>query len=121
MSRPLSKIGDANNRFRQRITCPIPEDEGRVLLTAAVNEAYPDMISQMAILTTIATAPDSSFTMANDPRGDRDMVVVQFQGRTLWGIIDYYARGSHYHYGSDDPTSDQKTARVLTIMFPEDY
>lgn len=50
---------------------------------------------------------------------ERDFAVMMFQGRKVWLKIDYY--DASLTYGSDDPSDESQTTRVLTIMLPEDY
>ena len=97
---------------------------GKLLLTASVSAAWP-LSDQKELLLTILTTPEASFTKDNDPYYERDMVVTSFQGRKLWGKIDYYSRKANgqedMNWGSSDPSDPKKTTRVMTIMFPEDY
>lgn len=129
MPRKITKIGKLNNLFRQDwfyfLTSGGPMPHGRLLLTASVSDHWPDPTDRKNMLLTVLTAPEASFTKDNDPYYERDMIVTSFQGRKLWGKIDYYSRKDNgqedMDWGSSDPSDPKKTTRVLTIMFPEDY
>jgi hypothetical protein len=61
-----------------------------------------------------------AFTQDNDPYGERDFGVFDYEGvgKIFWKI-DYYAPDLMRH--SDDPSDPRKTVRVLTIMLAEEY
>ena len=59
------------------------------------------------------------FTEDNDPYGEHDCAIVSWEGYRVMFKFDYYdAAMSH---GSEDPADPNKTVRVMTIMFPEEY
>ena len=61
----------------------------------------------------------TDFTRNSDPDGEHDFGVVYVEEKIIFWTIDHYdaSPGS----GSEDPTSDGKTRRVLTIMLREEY
>ena len=69
----------------------------------------------------LALASYDAFDADNDPHGERDFGDLEVAGTSLLWKIDYYARGSQFRYGSEDPADPAKTERVLTIMLPEDW
>lgn len=55
----------------------------------------------------------------NDPHGEHDFGRFQAAGHTFLFKVDYYDRD--FRFGSEDPADPARTARVLTLMLPEDY
>ncbi len=72
-----------------------------------------------AILERVATF--DNFTPDNDPYGEHDFGSIRYQGYHVFWKLDYYAAGSNFRYGSEDPADPQQTARVLTVMLAEEY
>ena len=62
------------------------------------------------------------FDKDNDPHFEHDFGAFDDHdaGQVFWKI-DYYAAGSNFTYGSDDPSDPGKTIRVLTIMLAAEY
>jgi hypothetical protein len=61
----------------------------------------------------------SDFNEGNDPYGEHDFGCFEVAGEKFYWKIDYYDRDMVS--GSEDPSDPEKTTRVLTIMFPEEY
>jgi len=59
------------------------------------------------------------FTQGNDPHREHDFGAFTLDGRKIFWKIDYYDPAMEY--GSEDPSDDEKTFRVLTIMLAEEY
>jgi hypothetical protein len=60
-----------------------------------------------------------AFTEDKDPYGERVFISVEVEGEKIFATIDYF--DPSMEGGSDDPSDPSVTARVLTVMFPEDY
>ena len=88
-------------------------DGCRVLLTQAV-QASPDLLD---ILEQVRTFDD--FTPDNDPYWEHDFGSFQLNEQTIFWKFDYYDLDLTMH--SLDPSDPTITARVLTIMFAEEY
>jgi hypothetical protein len=61
----------------------------------------------------------NSFTKNNDPYHEHDFGSFSHKGVTINWKIDYY--DPSLKFGSEDPSDDEKTARILTIMLAEEY
>ena len=88
---------------------------GRVVMTAGVNELALD-IKAKALLIVRAF---SEFGEDNDPHGEHDFGSFEVAGEKFFWKIDYYDRDCRF--GSEDPSDPDKTTRVLTIMFADEY
>jgi hypothetical protein len=85
------------------------------MLTAGVHALPIDC--QMKLLRAVSQFDD--FTEANDPHFEHDFGrIVQDKCTFLWKF-DYY--DTEMHFGSEDPSNDSITTRVLTIMLAEEY
>ncbi len=98
-----------NDRFRQtRIG-------GQVYLSQGI--ASLDNVSISEILALVATFDE--FTKENDPYGEHDCAVVNWDGQRVLFKIDYCDLALQHH--SDDPTDPKVTTRVMTVMFASEY
>jgi len=88
---------------------------GKWVLTAGVHAMGPVFIKQAVE----AVAAFSEFTEDNDPHGERDFGVFQIDGKKLFWKVDLYDRV--YLNGSPVRSDISQTARVLTILFPDEY
>ena len=90
---------------------------GRCMITRGVQALeYSDRLAIFAAVRTFDT-----WTADNDPRGEHDFGLVEFGGNQVFWKIDYFEQGSDYTYGSEDPSDDAATQRVLTIMLASEY
>ena len=69
------------------------------------------------LVQTIATFDD--FCTANDPHGEHDFGVFDFDGTAVMFKIDYYDKSLSFH--SPDPADPAVTERVITIMRADEY
>lgn len=60
-----------------------------------------------------------AFTKGNDPRKEHDFGDFTHNGQKIFWKIDYY--DPSMEFGSEDPSDDEKTVRVLTIMLADEY
>jgi hypothetical protein len=60
-----------------------------------------------------------AFTPDNDPHDEHDFGAFEHNGQRIFWNIDHY--DSTMTKGSEDPSDQQKTVRVLTIMLASEY
>ena len=63
----------------------------------------------------------NQFDPENDPYGEHDFGSVEFEGVKYFFKIDYYAKGSNFQRGSEDPSDEAITTRILTLMRADEY
>ena len=61
----------------------------------------------------------SVFTADNDPHAEHDFGSLDYHGNRIMWKIDYYNWDGHG--GSEDPSDEAQTKRVLTIMLAAEY
>ena len=88
---------------------------GRVLITSGVQGLDQDRIEQ---LLQEVTRYDR-FSSYNDPWGEHDCAVLEFEGQKYLWKIDYYDKS--LSFGSPDPSDPAVTERVLTVMRSDEY
>ena len=88
---------------------------GRVMKTEGV-AALDEKVQQKLIAEVKAFC---KFEKGNDPYGEHDFGSVKLEGMTFFWKIDYYDWGMSQ--GSVDPTNEEATMRVLTIMRADEY
>ena len=103
------KIRDLNDQFRKTFV------GGTVLLTRGVDGL--DDETKRKVLAAIRKF--DNFTQDNDPYGTHEFGGVEIEGKRVWFKIDCYDK--NHEYGSLDPSDPSVTARVLTILLPEEY
>lgn len=60
-----------------------------------------------------------AFDHGNDPHGEHDFGAFELDGEQVFWKIDYYDRSMKI--GSEDPSDEAITCRVLTIMLASEY
>ena len=113
---PITPTGAANNRFRAQALQGNPGHH-RILATSGIQALGPQAVQE--ILYAVLSFKEEEFRESFDPWGDRDIIVVEHQGRRIWGKIDTY--DPLCEFMSPDPADDLVTVRVLTVMLPEEY
>lgn len=103
----LTRIAFLNDNFRKSGI------GGKLLITRGIL-ALPDFA---AIIEKVRAF--DAFTEDNDPYREHDFGAFEHSGRNIFWKIDYY--DPSMEFGSEDPTDDEKTVRVLTIMLAEEY
>lgn len=102
-------IAKLNDAFRQTF------GGGRVMKTDGVdalsNEVQQKLIAEIKAF--------SKFEKGNDPYCEHDFGSIKLDGETFFWKIDYYDLAMSQ--GSVDPTNDDATVRVLTIMCANEY
>lgn len=77
------------------------------------------MISSASTALAAGSSSPEAFTEDNDPHGQHDFGAFTLDGRKIFWKIDYY--DPSMEFGSEDPSDDEKTFRMLTIMLAEEY
>lgn len=88
---------------------------GRIVFTAGI--AALDQSIQYRIFRELKLFDD--FTEDNDPYGEHDCAIVSWEEYRVLFKIDYYDPTLQRH--SEDPADPEKTVRIMTVMFPEEY
>ncbi|MGR6467928.1 DUF3768 domain-containing protein [Rhizobium sp. PAMB 3182] len=102
-------IRSLNDRFRRSFV------GGRVLMTPGVTAlAGIEKLTLMA-----AVQRFDAFDTGNDPYGEHDFGSVTVAGTCFFWKIDCYDKD--LEFGSPDPSDDDVTCRVLTLMRADEY
>jgi len=103
-----ARIQELNDRLRQTGT------GGRVMLTRAIAALPHDLVSK--ILATVRAF--DAFNGANDPWSEHDFGQVEVEDAAYFWKIDTY--DLNLEYGSPDPSDENVTRRILTVMTARD-
>lgn len=76
-----------------------------------------ELETQTEILEKVSTF--DNFNEDNDPYKERDFGAFDHKGNSIFWKIDYYDQ--NLEHGSEDPTDETKTVRLLTIMLSNEY
>ena len=57
----------------------------------------------------------------NDPYGERDFGVVEYEGHKIFWKVDVYANDATFAWGSEAPWDAQQSFRVVTVMLARDW
>lgn len=57
----------------------------------------------------------------NDPHGERDFGVIEYQGHKIFWKIDVYANDGSFQWGSETPWDAAQSFRIVTIMLASDW
>lgn len=98
-----------NDRFRRTFA------GGHVMMTNGIKSFGRDRVA--AICAQVKAF--DLFTEDNDPYGEHDMGGFTEQGQRVFWKIDYY--DLDMEHGSEDPSDETKTCRVLTIMLADEW
>jgi hypothetical protein len=88
---------------------------GGVVLTAGIAALGDAAIGRL--VNAIATFDD--FCIANDPHGEHDFGVLDFEGTPVMFKIDYYDKTLTCH--SPNPADPTLTERIITLMRADEY
>ncbi len=88
---------------------------GRVVMSAGVTA----LSLGLTALVFVEVHKFADFNADNDPHGEHDFGSFEVAGEKFFWKIDYY--DSDMIYGFEDPADPEKTTRVLTIMFADEY
>ena len=103
------RIAEMNDRLRTT------GRGGMVMITAGIQAQGAEFVARVVR----ATSAFDAFNPDNDPHGEHDCASFELDGQRLLFKIDYYDLS--LARGSEDPADPQVTARVLTLMFAEEY
>lgn len=102
-----ARIAELNDQLR------IHRTGGEIKLTSGVRA-----LGEAAIAAILVKLTVFSFTPGNDPYGERDFGIVEYEGETINWKIEYYDKSKQYL--SPDPSDPSVTTRVLFIMLREE-
>ena len=114
-------IAALNDRFRKRIGISffgVPPFAGTFVCTAGIAALPPE--AQIAIWFAVRDFDD--FDEGNDPSGERDfgtIILPGVQEKIFWKI-DYFA-DSTCTTGTEQPSDDQRSFRLQTIVLASEY
>lgn len=108
-----NKIAELNDKLRQNIFTPT--EYGTVIITNGVSIL--PIQEQIIIMNLVKDF--NRFTAGNDPYGEHDFGKVSLNGIDYFFKIDYY--DNDLTYGSENPSDNSITKRVLTIMRADEY
>jgi hypothetical protein len=88
---------------------------GKVMLTTGITSL--GEVAVVGILNAIAAFDD--FNADNDPHGEHDCALLDWQGQRIMFKVDYY--DLDLNYLSENPTDPSVTTRVMTVMLASEY
>jgi len=109
MSMDRERIRVLNDQLRRKL------EGGRAVMTTGIAALGPEAVQRL--VQTIATFDD--FCTANDPNGEHDFGVFEFDGTPVMFKIDYFDKDLNFH--SPDPADPAVTERVITLMLADEY
>ena len=112
----IASLNDDCRQGRSRLgTARIVMTHGVDALLSGRGDVGDESLGQIELMRTIATFgfPDG------DASRERDFGGFQFDGADILFKIDYY--DPRLEFGSEDPSDDRVTTRVLTIMLAQEY
>ena len=105
----VERIRALNDQLRTTLT------GGKAFMTPGIAALGPEAVQRL--VTAIATFDD--FCMANDPHGEHDFGMFEFEGSSIIFKIEYF--DANFEIGSPDPADPAVTRRVITLMLAEEY
>jgi len=109
MPEQATTIAALNDQFRATL------DGGKIMITRGVSELGSTAVGDLLL----EVRTFRSFTEDNDPHGEHDFGVVNYEGQKLFWKIDYFDPSLTFH--SENAADPAKTVRVLTIMLADEY
>lgn len=108
-----NKIAELNDKLRQNIFTPM--EYGTIIITNGVSIL--PIQEQIIIMNLVKNF--NKFTAGNNPYGEHDFGKVSLNGIDYFFKIDYY--DNDLTYGSENPSDNSITKRVLTIIRADEY
>jgi len=109
MSQNRERIRALNDELRQHLLA------GSAVITPGIAALGPQAVNRL--VQTIAVFDD--FSTANDPYGEHDFGVFDFDGNRVMFKIDYYSKDLKSH--STNPADPNVTERIITLMLAGEY
>ena len=109
VQRHRSNIRRYNDKFRRSF------NGGKILLTCGVQALDPVLVQEILL----AVQQFDQFDSANDPYNEHDFGTLSLGRQRLCWKIDYYDKSMQF--GSSDPSDEDQTVRVLTVMLTSEY
>jgi len=88
---------------------------GMIMQTSGIHDLGEEIVKAIAQ----AVMEFDDFSANNDPYQEHDFGAVDVEGQRVFWKIDYY--GLDMNSGSNDPSDESVTKRVLTIMLASEY
>jgi len=104
-----ARIRELNDSFRKTFA------GGRMMMSASV-AALPEMVRSAAWL---KVSDFNEWNVGNDPHHEHDFLTFELCNRTFFWKCDYHNKAMDG--GSEDPSDQEQTVRVGTLMLAEDY
>lgn len=113
------RVAVLNDQMRAQLDGPAPNIVVMTSGILALVDSSPATAAakQQALMAIVADYSD--FSEDNNPYGERDFGVFEWQGTRCYWKIDYYDR--ERDWGSPDPADPAVTCRVLTILRADEY
>ncbi len=105
----LRRIRELNDGFRSS------GHGGKIVATPGIRALGEAAVAAIML----EVAQFDAFNEANDPHSEHDFGSFQIGAQTVFWKIDYYDEAMLF--GSEDPSDDSKTLRVMTVMLAEEY
>ncbi len=105
----IERIRRLNDRFRRSGI------GGDIFITPGIQALGAEVMPEVAG----KVAQFDQFDHDNDPHGEHDFGAFEHGGQRIFWKIDYY--GPDMMSGSEDPSDEEATRRVLTIMVASEY
>lgn len=105
----VERIRALNDQLRKTLT------GGKAFMTAGIAALGSEAVERL--VTAIGTFDD--FCMSNDPHGEHDFGMFEFEGASIIFKIEYF--DANFEFGSPDPADPVVTRRVITLMLAEEY
>ena len=109
MDEMTARIRELNDQLRKDLTL------GTAVMTPGIAALGTEVVERIVHF---ISAYDS-FTVSNDPYGERDFGELETEGQRILFKIDYFDKALQFH--SPDPCDPSATERVMTIMLAEEY
>ena len=109
MSSDRERVCALNDELRRHLL------GGGAVMTPGIAALGREAVSRL--VQTISTFDD--FCAANDPHGEHDAAIFEFEGNQVMFKIDYYDKT--FNFASPDPANASVTERIITIMLANEY
>ena len=107
----VGRIAIQNDAFRRGL------GSGTHLITSGVND-----LGFAFVLSAVNSVREfNDFSKNNDPYCEHDFGDVTVNEHKLFWKIDYFQKGTKFAEGSEDPSDENTTERLLTIMLADEY